>query len=109
MSSCDQKHGYPQTFVIDPARAMATLDYPEMLALALIYEHWALTEERISGEHRTRLVEWSSDFEAIAGHCGLGWRATDPESPPDLIAFIARFEARALDLYRWETEALANE
>jgi hypothetical protein len=85
---------------VDPLRALETLDYVEMLALAEMYERWALTEENVSGEQRTKLIQWSSDYEQIAEFIGPGWRASNPESPPGLIAFLAKQEASARGLYK---------
>lgn len=84
----------PATHVIDVDRAMATLDFVEMVALSEMYERWGLTEDRLDPEHRTKLMQWSADYERIAAYSGFDWQATDPESPPDLIAFLAREEVR---------------
>ncbi len=83
----------PVTYGVDVDHAMATLGYREMLALAGMFERWALTEENVDGDQRTRLIEWSCDYEAIAAWAG--WRATDPPEPESLVAFVARKELEA--------------
>ena len=47
----------PITHVVDIDRAMATLDFVEMVALSEMFERWALTEEDVDPERRTRLME----------------------------------------------------
>lgn len=84
----------PQTHVIDVQRAMATLDYAEMVALAELYSDWALNEANLDGNQRTKLIQWSTDYERIAAFCGASWKASMPEYPPDAIAFIARAKAK---------------
>ncbi|MGZ8336225.1 MAG: hypothetical protein ACXWU1_06150 [Allosphingosinicella sp.] len=99
---------FPPTFHVDPASAALTLDYVEMLALALTFEHWALTERNVSGELRTSLIEWSADYREIALCCGLDWTAPEPESPLGLNAFIAQRQARSLSLYEWGRAELSE-
>lgn len=79
---------------------MATLDYIEMVALAEMYERWAFTEQNIRPDQRTILIQWAADYEAIAEHCRHRWLATEPESPVDAIALVAREEVRAGNLRR---------
>lgn len=50
-----------------------------------------MTETKISGEQRTKLVQWSADYEAIAAYAGPGWVATDP-TRPRLMGFVAEQE-----------------
>jgi len=88
----------PETHIIDVDRAMATLDYVEMVALAEMYERWAFTEPNITPEQRTMLIQWSADYEIIAAYSGCGWVASDPESPVDAITFVAREEVQARGL-----------
>lgn len=83
-----------QTTAVNAKRAMRTLDYAEMLALAGMYERWALSEETIAPDQRTKLIVWSADYERIAAHVGEGWTASDPQ-PDDPAAFVARQELRA--------------
>jgi hypothetical protein len=73
---------------------MQTLDYDEMLALAGLYERWAFTEQKLDGEQRTRLIQMSADYERIAGFCGAGWAASQPDNEPDAVKFIARTELK---------------
>ena len=89
----------PPTYRVDVQQALDTLDHVEMVALADMFERWALTEETITGEHRTMLIEMASDYEAIANFCGQDWRASDPPHDQDIIAFVAASEARARGLY----------
>ena len=86
----------PVTYGVDIDHAMATLGHREMLALAGMFERWALTEEKFDGDQRTRLIEMSADMEAVAAWVGPQWRATDPAKPESLLAFIARKELEAL-------------
>ena len=79
------------THSINVDRAMATLDYEEMVALSEMYEDWALNEEKLDPDQRTKVILWSADYERIAEHVGPGWKASAPEEPPDLIAFLARW------------------
>ena len=88
----------PETHIIDVDCAMATLDHIEMVALMEMYERWAFTEPNITPEQRTMLIQWSADYEAIARHSGRDWVASNPESPVDAIAFVARKEVRARGL-----------
>lgn len=85
----------PQTYHYSPAKMMATLDYLEMVALSTMFERWALTEESVTGDHRTQLIQWSSDLERIAVFCGPGWKASDPGEDVSLLAFLARRELRS--------------
>jgi hypothetical protein len=85
----------PVTHRANVDRAMATLDHIEMVALSNMFERWAPTEERITPDHRTMLIELCADYGRIAEFCGEGWMAPEPENPPDAIAFMARAEARA--------------
>ena len=85
----------PITYVVDVARALASLDHDEMMALAAMFERWALTETDIDSELRTKLIQWSSDYAAIAAFAGVGWKAGDPSGSPSLLAFVARRELRS--------------
>ena len=85
----------PVTHHVDVEQALATLDQPQMLALAAMFERWALTELSIDGEQRPRLIQWSADYEAIAAFAGADWMASDP-SEPSLLGFIAGRELGAL-------------
>ena len=82
----------PLTYHVDVDQALETLDHDEMLALAGMFERWALTETRITGEHRTQLIQWSVDYEAIAAFAGPGWKATEEPGLVSLVQFIARGE-----------------
>ena len=88
------KQKKPVTHIVDVDRAMETLDFVKMVALSEMFERWALTEEKAAPEQRTKLVQWSADYELIAAYAGFSWQASNPESPPDLIAFIARREVQ---------------
>jgi hypothetical protein len=61
-----------------------------MTALAELYEEWALTEERISPEQRTRLIQLSSDYERIAESVGAEWAPELTGGRVDAVQFIAR-------------------
>ena len=89
----------PETHVVDVDHAMKTLDHVEMVALAEMYERWIVTEDKIRDDQRTKLVQWASDYERIAAFCGESWKASEPEDPPGVIAFLAQSEARARGLY----------
>lgn len=84
----------PQTTAIDAEKAMRSLDHAEMLALAGMYERWALSEEDITPDQRTKLIVWSADYERVAAHVGERWTASDPQAD-DPIAFMAKLERRA--------------
>jgi hypothetical protein len=64
----------PITHSVDVRRALDTLGYCEMLALSEMYERWALFEENISPDWRTKLIQWSADYEQIAEYAGEDWR-----------------------------------
>lgn len=89
----------PNTHIIDPERAMRTLDHAEMIALSEMYARWAFNETNLDGDQRTKLIQWSADYEQIAAFCGQGWKASAPETPPDPVAFVARIEAKERGLY----------
>ncbi|HEY5711990.1 MAG TPA: hypothetical protein VIT38_08850 [Allosphingosinicella sp.] len=99
----------PHTYHVDVQHAINTLDYVEMVALSEMYERWALTSETLDGSYRTKLIQWSVDYEAIADACGLGWRALEPDDPIGLIPFIAAIEARAVGLYELEAAILRGD
>jgi hypothetical protein len=99
----------PHTYHVDVQHAINTLDYVEMVALSEMFERWALTSENLDGSYRTRLIQGSVDYEAIADACGLGWRALDPGDPIGLIPFIAAIEARAVGLYELEAAMLRGD
>lgn len=88
------------TFRVDARRAMDTLSYAEMDALANMFTRWALTEQALGLDQRTKLIELSSDYEQIAAYCGDAWTATSPEDPPDALVFTARIEIK--DAYERE-------
>ena len=82
----------PQTHIVAVQQAMATLNYDEMLALSDMYERWVFTEERLTPEQRTRLIQLCADYERIAEYVGCDWTARDPGSGVDAIQFVARLE-----------------
>lgn len=84
----------PATYSVSVADAMDSLDYGEMLALSEMFERWALTETKVDDQHRTELMQWSIDYEAIAKFAGPSWQAAKPEATNGLIPFIARRELR---------------
>jgi hypothetical protein len=85
------------THCVNVEQAMETLDHAEMIALAVMFERWALTEEKISADRRTQLIQWSADYEAIADHVGPGWQASNPAPDMDVMRFIARMELKEWD------------
>ena len=34
-------------------------------------------------------MQWSADYERIAAYAGVGWKASNPEDAPELMAFLA--------------------
>lgn len=85
----------PRTHSIDVNQALDTLSFEEMVALGRMYERWALTEPNITPDQRTKLIEWSSDYERIAEYAGPGWEASLAQDGLDVVAFVARSERRA--------------
>jgi len=83
----------PKTDEIDVDHALRTLSFNEMVALARMYERWALTEAKITSDQRTQLIRWSSDYELIAEYAGPHWEASLPQHGTDPVVFIARLEA----------------
>ena len=83
-----QRPAAPVTHHVNVENALATLSCAQMLALAKMFERWALTETNIDGEQRTKLVQWSADYEAIAAHAGPDWTPHNPAGT-SLLAFIA--------------------
>ena len=85
------------TYCVNPEWARAELDYADMVALSGMFRRWAIYEsdESITPEHRTWLIEYSADFERIAEWVGEGWRATEPSEQLPLIKFIADWERRS--------------
>src|SRR5262245_20824037 len=56
---------------------------------------WARAElDQIAPAQRTRLIEWSADFERVAEWVGAGWRANEPPEQPSVIKFVATVERR---------------
>lgn len=87
MRNCDLR-----TYEVDPQRALAVLGYTKMLALAGIFERWALTEDTINPDQRTTLMRMSADYEAIAKYCGPAWKAINAEDTDDPMLFLAGSE-----------------
>lgn len=73
---------------------MDTLSYAEMEAVANMFTRWALSEQELEPDQRTKLIELSSDYERIAAYCGHAWTASSPEYPPDALVFTARLELK---------------
>ncbi len=92
----DAPEDKPVTYTVDVEQAVATLDHLEMVAVCRMYQRWALSEDRLSPDDRTRLIKLSSDYEAIADYAGPDWVATDPGGSTDAIKFIARLELKAV-------------
>lgn len=78
------------TYVTDPVQAMEQFDYADMMALAALYQSWALEEELLDGDQRTALIQWSADFERIADYAGPDWKASAPPYPETAEMFLAR-------------------
>ena len=89
----------PVTYRVDVRAAMELLDYVELVGLSDMFARWAIWDEGLKPESRTRLIQLSSDYEQIAAFAGEGWRAERTESPPPLIVFAAVREAQARNLY----------
>lgn len=85
----------PITRKVDVLQALETLDYSEMVALSEMFARWAMFEEKLDDLHRSGLAESALDYAMVAGYCGPEWRATNPEDPPDAIAFMARDAMRS--------------
>ncbi|HYD12862.1 MAG TPA: hypothetical protein VEC11_08440 [Allosphingosinicella sp.] len=83
------------THHVNVQQALETLDYDEMLALSSMFQRWALQEVSLNGEQRTKLMQWSADYEQIAAFAGSGWIASDPSAEPDAMAFTARLELKS--------------
>ena len=96
----------PETYHVDVLNAINTLNYVEMVAPSELFERWALSEDNLDGSYRTKLIQWSVDYAAIADACALGWRALAPEDPIGAIPFLAAIEARAAGLYELEAAVL---
>ena len=90
MNDARDKREPPVTHAIDWDTAMRRLDHDDMVALAVLYCDWANNEARISDDQRTKLIQWSADYERIAAYAGPGWRASHPEEPPSAEVFLAR-------------------
>lgn len=80
----------PPMHRIDAGRAAATLDYADMCNLSELFREWAVNDERLDADQRTKLILQSADYELLAEHCGRSWVATAPETPPDALAFVAQ-------------------
>ena len=81
----------PRTHHVAVDQAACTLSYEDMLSLANMLHRWALTEDRISPDHRTRLMLLSADYERIAEFVGPGWQAIEGTAC-DAMAFLAQQE-----------------
>ena len=53
-----------------------------------MFERWALTEERLDPDSRTRMIQSAADYEAIAEFAGPDWKASDT-GPRSLLQFLA--------------------
>jgi hypothetical protein len=66
------------------------LDHREMIALAEVFEHWALEDATRTPESRTELLLWACELERLAEWVGPGWHAPEPSAPPTLLKTLAR-------------------
>jgi hypothetical protein len=80
----------PVTYRVDVGAALASLNHSDMTALAGMFHRWALTEESISPDQRTVMIEWSADYERIAAFCGPNWKASEVRR--GVMAFLAQAE-----------------
>ena len=84
------------TYFVDPDWARAELDYRDMVALSGMFRRWAIHEsgEAMSPDRRTRMIQYSADFERIAAFVGEGWIASAPSEEMPLPKFLALWERR---------------
>ena len=84
------------TYFVDPEWARAELDYRDMVALSGMFRRWAIheTAETMSPDRRTRMIQYSADFERIADFVGEGWIASAPSEEMSLPKFLALWERR---------------
>jgi hypothetical protein len=88
----DEGSGRPATYRVAIEWACEELDYADMIALSGLFRRWAVHVEGISPEHRTRLIQYSADYERIAAWVGNRWRASNPSDRPPVTKFIATIE-----------------
>ena len=84
----------PITYRVAPSAAEAELDYADMIALSGMFRRWAIYEANVTPEQRTRLIEYSADFERLAAWTGQDWRASNPSPRPTLLKFLATAEQK---------------
>lgn len=80
----------PFTHHVDVKQAMETLDHGEMVALAEMFGNWAINEEGLDDDQRTKVLMWSADYERVAAFAGKAWRASMPGNAVSLVQFVAR-------------------
>lgn len=83
-------------YFIDVEWAKAELDYRDMVALSGMFRRWAVHEagEEMTPNQRTRMIQYSADFERIAESAGEAWIASAPSEEMPLPKFLARLERR---------------
>jgi hypothetical protein len=84
------------TYFVDPDWAEAELDYRDMIALSGMFRRWAIHEagEEMRPDQRTRMIQYSADFERTADFVGEGWIASAPSEEMPLPKFLALWERR---------------
>jgi hypothetical protein len=84
------------TYFVESDWALAELDYRDMVALSGMFRRWAVYEagEAMRPDQRTRMIQYSADFERIADFVGEGWISSAPSEDMPLPKFLALWERR---------------
>jgi hypothetical protein len=84
----------PVTYRVSPEFAASELDYTDMVALSGMFRRWAIheTDDTTTPEQRTRLIQFSADYERLAEWVGPEWKASYPSPHPPLTKFLATLE-----------------
>ncbi len=84
----------PVTYRISARAAADELDYADMVALAEMFQRWSLDEPGISPADRTKLAEYSADYERLAEWVGFSWKASQPSDRQPVMRLLARLERK---------------
>jgi hypothetical protein len=82
----------PAMYRVAPWAACRELDHRDMVALSGMFRRWAIYEDDVSPDDRTKLIEHSADYERLAEWVGPHWHASDPSEHVPITKFVATLE-----------------
>ncbi len=80
----------PRTHRVDILYAQTILDFADMVALSELFQRWAFEELDLDPNYRTALIQWASDYEAVAAFSGPSWIASGDHAADDPMRIVAR-------------------